>query len=371
MGFADDLTSQPTVDEPKYTAKTEFDGRTGTIQTGPLVEAPASHTELLEQFGYNPDEVQIVGDPKVKRWQRWDGEWLASYGFSIATKGAGDVDLDEMFEKAANWPVAALPTVNSNRVLVWQLSDTQFGKIDGDGLEGTLARLQQSLDRVIDRAIAERPKHLLVAAVGDCIEGNQSQGGRNMWRTNLTITEQTRVWRRFLFHALTRLAPLVPNVTVAVVNGNHDQAQREPVSTRADDGWATEGAIQVLERIEGQPAFAHVKIIVPELDKGYMTFQCEDTVFVALHGHQFRRGKAAEWWQSQAFYQDNAAGAHFMLHGHWHSTYMSQDGPRTILCSGTYDGGSSWFRDKTGAVSRQGGLMYSTAGPEFYGLELV
>lgn len=370
MGFADDLTAQPTADEPKFTAKTEFDGRTGTIQTGALTDAPTDHRELLKKFGYDPDEVEIVGNPHISRWQTYDERWLASYKFSIASKGLPDLDLDEMVRRAAEAkPAARMPTIP--RTLVWQGSDFQLGKIDGDGIEGTLARMVASRNRVIDRIIAESPEHVLLAFVGDCVEGSVSQGGRNMWRTGLTITEQVRVWRRFLFDTVEAIAPLSPTLTVGVVNGNHDQAQREPVSTRADDGWATEGAIAVSDAIKGQPAYGHVNIVVPERDKGYMTIGVGDSIFTLLHGHAFRRGKAKEWWESQAFYQDNSAGAHFMLHGHWHSTSMSQDGPRTIMCSGTYDGGSAWYRDSTGAWARQGGLCFTTAGSEFFGLELV
>lgn len=372
MAFLDDLTSQPTAKEPSHIPKTEFDGERGTIETAPLESPPESHRKLLEQFGYDPDKVEVVGKVGTSRWQTYDERWLTSYRFNIATKGlAHDADLEELFAKAAEWPPAALPRQEGNAVLVWQVSDTQIGKVDGDGLEGTISRVKESLARIIDRIIAERPPSVLLVFAGDCLEGNVSQGGRNMWRTNLTITEQVRVWRRLLFHIVTQIAPLVPDLVVAVVNGNHDQAAREPVSTRPDDGWATEGAIAVADAIEGQPAFGHVQILVPERDKGYMTIGVRDSVFVILHGHQFRKGKAREWWESQAFYNDNAAGADFMLHGHWHSTAMSQDGPRTILCSGTYDGGSNWYRDKTGAVSRQGGLVFTAVGPEFYGLERV
>lgn len=372
MALSDDLTSQPTADEPKFVPKTSFDGVKGTIDTGPVKEPPASHKELLEKFGYDPDEVEIVGNIGRSSWQSFNGEFLHSYRYNIATKSIRkDADLGELFAKAAEWPPAALPRRDGRSVLVWQVSDTQIGKIDGDGIEGTLKRVHESLSRVMDRIIAERPPSVLLVFAGDCLEGVTSQGGRNMWRTSLTITEQVRVWRRLLFHIVTQIAPLVPDLTVAVVNGNHDEAQRQPVSTRPDDGWATEGAIAVSDAIENQPAFGHVKILVPERDKGYMTIGVQDSVFVILHGHQFRKGKAADWWESQAFYRDNAAGADFMLHGHFHSTSMSQDGPRTILCSGTYDGGSNWYRDQTGAVSRQGGLVFTTVGPEFYGLERV
>lgn len=372
MGFAEDLTAQPTADEPRYQPKVEFGpSGTGRVTSGLLREVPNSSQEIIEQFGLG-DQWVAHSEPRIKRM--WKAPGVEQPGFVVdldIRMKRDDPDLEELFSKAAEWRAPRLPEAEDNSVAVWQVSDTQIGKVDGDGVEGTLRRVYASRDRFVDRLKLDRPASALLVFAGDCLEGNQSQGGRNMWRTTLTITEQVRVWRRLLFDLVTSIAPYASELVVAVVNGNHDEAQRNPVSTRPDDGWATEGAIAVADAIEGRAWFDHVRIVVPERDKGYMTIRVQDSTFAILHGHQFRKGKAREWWESQAFYQDNSAGADFMLHGHWHSTSMSQDGPRTIMCSGTYDGGSNWYRDSTGAVARQGGLAYLTQGSEFYGLERI
>lgn len=374
MSFADDLLKQPTAPEPEFKPRTEFDGVAGGfIQTGPLATAPKSHTELLEAFGYDPDEVQIVGAPRVSRWQTYDERWLAAYRFTIAPRIVG-LDIDELLGSIRDREPHQPPASSGDGVFVFQAGDLQLGKIDGDGVQGTIDRYFAGVDKAI-ADLRRRPNigavHL--AYVGDCIEnGGVSQGGKLAWRQSLTVTEQVRLWRRTLLETVRAFAPLTDELVVSVVGGNHDDATRLPVQTRADDNWATEGAIAVSDALaENSAAFGHVRVQVPPRDQGYMTVGVGDSVFTLLHGHQFRKGKAAEWWASQAFHHGKPSGADFLLHGHWHELAIQQAAARTIICSPTLDGGSAWYRDKTGAESRPGALIYTTRGPALENLSLV
>jgi predicted phosphodiesterase len=376
VSLADDLVNQPTATEAEYRPRTEFDGVTGYVQTGALSEPPASHVELLEQFGYNPNEVQIVGSPRISRWQVYGGEWLSAYRFHIAPRATG-LDISELVDSIRDREPHKPTGGDGASVFVFQAGDLQLGKIDGDGVEGTIDRYFATVDRAVAELIARRRRDSIGAAhlafVGDCIEnGGVSQSGRLAWRQSLTVTEQVRLWRRTLLETVKAFAPLVDELAVSVVGGNHDDATRIPVQTRADDNWATEGAIAVHDALAENPdAYGHVRIQVPPRDQGYMTVGVGDTVFTLLHGHQFRKGKAADWWSSQAFHHGNPAGADFLLHGHWHELGIQQTASRTIICTPTLDGGSAWYRDKTGAESRQGSLIYTCRGRDFENLSLV
>lgn len=384
MSLADRLAAQPTADEAKHVARTEFDGARGFIQTASLTEAPKDHENLLRQFGYDPTEVRIVGSPHVSRWQQrardkdtgeFETVWLGAYKFTIEERATGSLDLDELITDVAKWKPKSVKPIAGDGVFVFQASDLQLGKIDGDGLAGTLDRYLASVERAVEELKAQRKRHGISAIhlifAGDCIEnGGVSQGGKLAWRQSLTVTEQVRVWRRLLLSTIKSFEAYAP-VTVSVCGGNHDDATRMPVQTRADDNWATEGAIAVADTLAEVGSYDHVTVQVPPRDQAYMTVGVNDSIFTIAHGHQWRKGKAADWWASQAFYQGNPAGSHLLCHGHWHSTSVHQDGPRTIICSPTFDGGSAWFRDLTGAESRQGGLVYVTHGPEFYGLSRV
>lgn len=379
MSLADKLSGvvdQPTAKEAKYRPFTEFDGATGYILTEPLEDPPADHTALLERFGYDPDKYTIVGDQhQTTRWQGYDGRWLSRYRFNVALRTA-TLDLDELLADVGKWKPRTPAPIMGDGVFVFQASDLQLGKIDGDGLEGTVERYRVSVDRAVAdlkrlrKACGITAVHLIFA--GDCIEnGGVAQGGKSAWRQSLTVTEQVRVWRRLLLSTVKAFASLSEACFVSVVGGNQDDATRMPVMTRADDNWATEGAIAVADTLAEVGGFDHIRVQVPPRDQGFMTVKVNESVFTITHGHQWRKGKAADWWASQAFYQGNPAGAHFLCHGHWHSTSIAQDGPRTVICSPTFDGGSSWYRDKTGAEARQGGLVYVTHGPEFSHLGVV
>jgi hypothetical protein len=93
----DELTKYPAAEDVKYVPRTEFDGTSGFIQTGPITTAPTDYDDLLSQFGYNPELVQIVGHPRVSKWQQrsrirgtsdYETSWLSAFKFQISTKQA-------------------------------------------------------------------------------------------------------------------------------------------------------------------------------------------------------------------------------------------------------------------------------------------
>ncbi len=101
----DELKSYPKASESQFVPRTEFDGVSGFLQTGPLKQAPNDHAELLTQFGYDPDKVRIVGHPKVSKWQQrarirgtseYETTWLSAFKFTISsvedTKPPTDLD---------------------------------------------------------------------------------------------------------------------------------------------------------------------------------------------------------------------------------------------------------------------------------------
>lgn len=372
MGTLAEKLNQPTARESEYRPKTEFDGRSGFIQTGPLAEAPKSHTEILELFGYDPAEVRIVGAPRVSRWQTYDERWLASYRFHL--EPVHDSRVDDLFalikKHRAHKPVGV-----GSAVFNFQAGDQQLGKSDQGGSAGIVERYLESVDSAVIELKALRrrrnvgPVNLMFP--GDCLEGNVSQGGRNFWRTDLTITEQMRVFRRLLMETVTAFAPLTDELYLRVVNGNHDEAQRFQ-NTRPDDGHATEQAIAISDALKLNPeAYGHVRVEVPPIDQGYMTVAAGDTIFTIAHGHQWRKGRGMDWWSGHAFNGGNPGAAHILAHGHTHAFELESTGNRVRICGATYEGASNWYREATGGTAKRGGLVYTTSGGEFSDLTLV
>ncbi len=256
---------------------------------------------------------------------------------------------------------------------VYAFGDTQWGKVDGDGPDGTVARWYESLDRAVTRYKALRkrgicgPVTLLVA--GDCIEGTQSQGGRLVGRLALTLTEQLRLYRRTLADAVAEFAAL-DRVHVAVVPGNHDEALRvgDKMASRYDDSWAIEGASQVADVMAAKGY--DVAWTFPGKDGMHLTVDAGGTRIGLFHGHQ-TRGKTQAWLSAKAMDRDAIGTCDVAVSGHYHHLRIEQMGKTTHMQVGSLDGGSTWFEHRGGLSAPPAALTFLTADGRWSGLEVV
>src|SRR5690606_35541507 len=101
----------------------------------------------------------------------------------------------------------------------------QFGQGVEDPFEAianTLEAIDRTATMVRDFGGADQ---VLVAWLGDHVEGFVSQGGANVWRTKLTLSEQIRATRRVMYYAVEQLAPWINELVIAEVSGNVGKAQ--------------------------------------------------------------------------------------------------------------------------------------------------
>lgn len=387
----DELAAYPRADEPDYTPRTEFDHADGGyIQTGPLTQPPTDYDAILREFGYDPAEVVIIGHPRVSRWQQrarirgtasYETTWLAAYKFQIAPRSAVQpaADLEAIVARARKTPVAGAGA----HVFVFQASDIQCGKVGKtpDGGPSTPLIAQRYLEAVANAAAEfKRLKRLGIEAIqismpGDLIEGSQSQRGRNLgYLTESTVPEQTRVLRRLMMETVTTLAPLVDVVYLDVVGGNHDDADRS-LNSWPGNNWATETAGAVADALDANPnSFRHVTVRVPDRWQGHMTVpvgQDNPTVVTLAHGHQWRRGRGMDWWAGQAHGGHPAGGSMILQCGHYHGWQVESSATKTLIQSPTFDLGSEWYTERTGATSRRGGLVYLLNGGDVSRMSVV
>lgn len=257
----------------------------------------------------------------------------------------------------------------------WIAGDLQLGKSDGDGSEGIVAALIGSIDNAVQdfKRLGGSKRFGIVhlGFLGDCGEGNQSQGGRNMWRTDLTVTEQYRIFRRVMLYAIDAFRQLVDSIEVDVVNGNHDEMQRFQ-STREDDGHATESAIALRDALELNPAaYGHVSVFVPNKDEATITRPVGDTVMTMTHGHKWRRGKAFDWWAGQSLNWHAPGASQMLLHGHEHEFHVNAKRERTVICTPSFEDESTWWRHKTGDVGKRGAVVFTSAAGEFADMRIL
>ena len=338
------------------------------VRSDALSQEPTERqADLLKLAGYDPEFYTIEGATRESRWQQARaGEdepiMLEAHRFQVVPRtdnrpGWRDEDIKNLAQEFAG--ISRPPRTEGQDTLVWHVSDLQLGKRSNggaNGLETPLAHVVDALDQVRRHLISNQGRYadVVVAMTGDCVEGTASQGGRSQgYQTPLTEAEQTRVLRRLIMQIVDSLAPYARELVIGVVNGNHDRRSGQVVDTRPGDGIATEAAIAVSDMLEIAGLGDHVKVIVPHPDQSWLVYHAHGGSFVLAHGHQWRRGKARNWWQEGALADSDVAGADILLHGHEHEKSFSITGPRTICCAGTIDGGSAWYSDRTGGTWQQ------------------
>lgn len=359
--------------ERDFTKRIEVSGDSAeaTLRGAPgEVGEDAARSVLLEK-GLDPDEWAVTGF-RSSEWTRANGELGESNRFSfrrIAESAPAGVPFDDLIRLIEERPPASpdpLPQGGGFGYIV-ALGDMQFGKDDGDGAEGTLARCLSNVDRAAERLADYRKTHEIghvhLAWLGDHIEGFVSQGGANAWRTRLTLTEQTRLVRRVMLYAIDRFAPLAGRLTVVAIPGNHGDPQRFNGKgvTRYDDSHDTEALIAVGEAIALNPgAYSHVEIYTPEPDELTVVIEVAGTVVAHAHGHQWRPGRHFDWWEKQAFGGPGLQQADLLLAGHLHHEFIEARGTRLFVQVPALESESTWWRHATGQVGDPGIVVLIT-----------
>lgn len=341
--------------------------------------------DVLEKHDLNPAEWIVTGF-RTSTWTMPGGEDGVSARYSFARRGTAAAeerpDIAELVERARNAPAADLKAwASGDWGFVLALGDMQYGKIDGDGVEGTLARAFGVINKASALLAELRERfeinHVVVAFLGDHVEGFVSQGGANVWRTRLTLNEQIRLVRLTMLHALEQFAPISPRLTMLAVPGNHGDPQRfagKGVTTYSDS-HDTEALVAVSEAARMNPAaFGHVEFFVPTGDNMVVVLDVAGTRVGAVHGHQFTTGKHFTWWAGQAFGGSPLRDADLLLAGHLHHTVLEEEGYQRTLPDGTKEDRvrlfaqapaleklSEWYRHRKGVMGSPGALVLLTS----------
>lgn len=367
-----DVPARKTNPERDFTRQVEVAGDSAEVTVR------GSEDEMTEDIaaaqlwaeGLDPAEWTVIGY-RSSEWTMPSGEKGVSRRFNY-TRAAGPApnerpNLDELFDRVRlHTPTLSRPQGDHGFLVL--LGDMQFGKIDGDGVEGTLRRTLGCLDQAADRLLQYSEHypigHVHLGWLGDHIEGFVSQGGANVWRTPLTLNEQIRLTRRTMLYAMELFAPLADRVSMAAVPGNHGESVRFAGKgvTRYDDSHDTESLIAVADAAKLNPAaFGHVEFFVPQTDELTVVLDVAGTVVAHAHGHQWRPGKHFEWWKGQAFSKASAMHqADLLVAGHLHHEFIDTDGPRTFIQPPSMESESTWWKHAKGTVGAPGLIVAVT-----------
>ncbi|HNH96964.1 MAG TPA: hypothetical protein PLY51_15440, partial [Microthrixaceae bacterium] len=386
MGLADALEDERRAAEqarrkpptyPKgWEPRVEESGDTALAVSVQMAVQNADERTLLEGWRLDPDVWRIIdGTLTVNRWQQHEDSdaWLYQYKARlekwVATARA---DVDELLAGIGKWRRTSRTgsgNVAKGSFPVFALSDWQIGKGDGDGVEGTIGRIVDQIGKgedLIDewRKLGRPVDTLYVVGMGDLSEGCAGNYPSQPFTVELNQREQDRVTRRLLRDAIIAWSRKVPRMVVGCVPGNHGENRQ---GGKAFTGPGDNRDVGVFEPVaealaQNDEAFGHVSWVIPK-DETTITLDVGGRVTAFSHGHLALGGgapsaKAKRWWEGQTFGGQPAGDALTLVTGHYHHFSVVDHGPRVWVQCPANDGGSRWWQDATGAVSRAGMLTF-------------
>lgn len=343
-----------------------MDGDTGVVET-PAMRGEVDFDTILRTCGLDPDEYEIYGNPKVKRWeaQTPDGvEWLSSYGISVRKRPDRSVDVADLVAAIhePTSPPAEPATQLDGLPTVFAVGDTQLGKPDGDGTEGTVRRFKASVDNAV-RLYQDSPtESVLIAFLGDLVEGFVSQGGKVAGYSELTLTEQLRLMRHLALYAIQQFRDVCDNIHVVTAPGNHGEALRAPFSTKPSDNFDTDVIRSVQEAFD-LAGVDGLTFYYPEGEELAVAVELGGVKILAHHGHSWRPGKHFQWWEGQAFGRRTGWDAQYLLSGHLHHLHIEASSDRLFIQVPAMESRSDWWANRTGQTGNPGAI-YMIPGPD-------
>jgi hypothetical protein len=118
------------------------------------------------------------------------------------------------------------------------------------------------------------------------------------------------------------------------------------------DSWQIEVVSAVQDACAENPGLSHVKFYYPKPDNATLAIDLGGTIVGMAHGHQAK--DMGKWIAGQATGRTPVGSADILLTGHFHHFRADQVGPRLWIQVPAMDGGSAWFRDKSGLESPTG-----------------
>lgn len=359
---------------------------TGSI-TATLGDEPTSGiwAELIADWGLDPKYVGIIdGSVQVRGWDAPIGNGevrrMRYYRATLtALSHAHDrADVDALCAEIKRRKPTKHPAVtDTNRALIVALSDFQVGKGEGDGSEGTVQRILDSLEALVAHVRtlrkAGRPVDTVyLCGLGDLVEQCSGHYPMQAFQVDLDRREQMRVVRRLLMAYIDALLPLVDRIVCVAVPGNHGENRNSSgkaytTFTDNDDLAVFDG---VAEAMAANPE-RYDRVTVMCADTLSTTFEAAGVVVGLTHMHQSKGGgsiqqRVLKWWAGHALGRGQVHDADILVTGHYHHLVIDESCGRTWFQCPAQDPGSAWFTEGTGQHSPTGLLAFCVS-DEHYG----
>lgn len=271
--------------------------------------------------------------------------------------------LAHLYAEAAKMDIGTVTSGDRTRATVVCVADMQLGKQGRRGATPeTLARLARKRSLLYDALLVRSPGRILIADLGDGIEGFES-GGNPMFTNDLSLPDQLDCYATEMFKFVKLAAEFAP-LDVAVVASNHSAWRRgKQTLGRPSDDFG----IYVHKQVAKVADAAKIDATWHYPDD-YDESLRVDMLGVPLgfvHGNQFGPGQAVTWWEKQAFGGQAVTHCDVLVSGHYHAfgagvggTNPTTGRERMWLGAPTLDNGSDWFRQVAGRDSEPGLLIF-------------
>jgi hypothetical protein len=368
----EDLTPASKVDVPKdWRPAVEFNGSEGEATTqGFLPDEKPDFDKFLVEAGFDPAEIEIVGEPRTSRWQvarpfPLDPQWLTAYRFRFRKKGVFESDLPTLYAQAKKAVPKPVRSGVEGKAFVIVAADFQVGKVGSRGnTQDLVARVFESYQAIDGKLKAGKYEKVIIVDAGDIIESVSNAASMAQLESNDLSPMQQVDLAAALMWDLIKLAHKYAPVTYVSVGSNHCQFRfgGQTVGKPGLDDWGIV-ILQQLRRLTTELGM-DVNYLIPQPYDESLAFDVWGDNFHVLavaHGHQAKRPNSVEQWlQKQAFGQGPCANFTTFISGHFHHLRVEEigqahnGGSRWWVQASTSDNGSDWFRLMSGNDSNTG-----------------
>lgn len=367
MSLEDSWNATGDTDDSAPAWGAQWTGDEGSITTGALPDSfdPQDFSAVLQRLGYDPGEIRMEL-VSASRWEqrtavrgddgRKTGEmvssWLNAYKYK-AVRNALCVNLPALYAAVkASRPGTAKPKLTGRTaVICW--ADIQTGKVDHlGGVTELVERLEAKRAALKGWLKAGKFDHLIVADVGDILEGFENVGSQT--RTNgLSLQDQVDVAATEFWQTI-RLCERFGHTDVLSIPSNHCQWRKgKSLVGKPNDDWGLHIS-QRLERLN-EEAGLDVSFHRPADDwTESLIFPVRGSALGLAHGHQANNSNGViPWWKSQK--HDGKLHCDVLLTGHFHFSSFRPSGRNPVtgkashhIQASTLDNGSAWVANKMG-----------------------
>lgn len=325
---------------------------------------------LIDQFGLDGELWAIVdGSLNVRKWQRWDGQWLHYVKANLRRRSPAEVEvLDGFRERVLKRPPVKHPRRGADRAFVVVLTDTQIGKQAGGGTDAFIARLCDSVDQAVARLVELRGRghklnHVAILLGGDMLEGIGGNYAAQPFQIDLGLRDQLEIATAAVDYTVDRFVDVgVAQIDVAFVPSNHgEQRAGKSIATSERDSTDLMIADQLRRAYSKAQRYRRVNVVVPWADHTTVCLDLAGTKVGLAHGHQTGRKSVADWWKSQI-----AGGplrplhdARILVVGHRHHLMVQETGDgRFVVQCPSLEGGSPYFAELAGESAPPGVVTF-------------